>query len=93
MTVYSVQRCNTQDEQIILDVDHWLIRIYGRQTSLSAPLHHAELTHAEICDYEGGLLSISSGGCCTNVTLTLAEFIQVFHYFGLIKEFIVEQSA
>lgn len=90
MAVFSIQRCNPDDEQIVLDVNHGVIRLYGRQSSVSAPLHTAVLRHVENGDYEGGLLSFESSGFCGNLALSLAEYIQCFHYFGEIKKSLSE---
>ncbi len=86
MAVYSVKRCNLDDEQIIFDADHGLIRIYGRQASFSAPLHNADLQHGENSRQEGGVLSVRSAGFCGNVQLTVAEYVQAEHYLWVIKQ-------
>lgn len=90
MAVFSIQRCNPDDEQIVLDADSGVIRLYGRQSSVSAPLYTAVLQHVEKSDYEGGMLSFGSAGFSGNVQLTVVEYIQAFHYFGEIKKLFSE---
>lgn len=90
MAVFSIQRCNTNDEQIILDAKNGVLRVYGRQSSISAPLHTAVLQLVKRGDSEGGILSFGLGGFCGNVALSLAEYIQAFHYFNEIKKSLLE---
>lgn len=91
MAVYSIQRCNPDDEKIIFDTDNQIIKIYCRQAVFSAPLRLVELTHLENAAYEGGQIIIDSAGFSGNIELSLAEYIQAFHYFERIKKFVVEQ--
>lgn len=85
MTVYSIQRCIPDDEKIIFDTDHQVLKIYGKSSSFTAPLHSVELRHIENTAYEGGQISIESASFCGNVELSLAEYIQAFHYFSVIN--------
>lgn len=85
MAVFSIKRCNKNDEQIILDANNGVLRMYGRQSSISAPLYTAALRHVQTGDCEGGRLSFGEI-FCGNVQLTLAEYIQAFHYFNEIKK-------
>lgn len=86
MAVFSIPRCNSDDEQIILDVGQGKLRMYGL-TSFAVPLDTVTLRHVEIGEYEGGELMIDSAGFCGNVRLTLVEYIQADHYFRVIKQY------
>lgn len=87
MAVFSIQRCNSDDEQIVFDTDNEVIRLFGRQASVTAPLHSAVLQHVEKGDCEGGVLSFGESGFYGNVQLTLAEYIQADHYFRVINQY------
>lgn len=88
MAVFSIQRCNPDDGAIVLDAGNGVVRVYGRQSSSSAPLHTAVLQHVENDNHEGGQLSF---GSCGNVKLTIAEYIQAFHQFNEIKKLFSEE--
>tara|TARA_R110001592_G_scaffold363387_1_gene686823 strand:+ start:11738 stop:12022 length:285 start_codon:yes stop_codon:yes gene_type:complete len=81
---HTIKRNNPNDEQIVIDHVNNVINIVGQTISFRAPISSVSLDEYELT--EGGILRIQSENTFLNVDLSLAEYIQAFHYFSGMNE-------